>query len=280
MSGGLQYIGKYRLLKQLHASRTGEVWEARDDSANRRVVVKHPNRDFRKDRNEIASLKREYEVGSQMKHPNVVEVYDFNTFRGMPYVVMENFLAPNMKQAIRTDHNALQPYAIDIVRHAATGLSYFHRQGWVHCDIKPDNFLVDAEGMVKLIDYSIARKPSGMLSSLFGGSKRQGTRSYMAPEQIRGGAIDQRADIYCFGCTLFELSTGRLPFTGVSADELLTKHLKSPPPAPIACNDLITPEFSELILRLMAKDKQDRPQSIDEFLNSFRSMRVYRARKV
>lgn len=279
MSGGLQYIGKYRLLKQLHASRTGEVWEARDDQANRRVVVKYPNREHRKDRTEIAALKREFEVGSLMKHKYAIEVYEFSTFRGTPYVVMEHFLAPNMKQAIRADFKALYPHTTEIVRTAAEGLAFFHSQGWVHCDVKPDNFLVGEGGLTKLIDYSIARKPSGMLSSLFGG-KPQGTRSYMSPEQIRAGAIDQRADIYSFGCTLFELCTGRLPFTGVSADDLLTKHLKSPPPAPIACNELVTQEFSDLILQLMTKDRDKRPPSIDSFLNSFRSMRVFRARKV
>jgi eukaryotic-like serine/threonine-protein kinase len=279
VSGGLQYIGKYRLLKQLHASRTGEVWEARDDTANLRVVVKYPNRDFRKDRNEIASLKREFEVGSMMKHKNAIEVYEFSTFRGTPYVVMEHFLAPNMKQAIRTDHDALYPLATEIVQTAAEGLSFFHSQGWVHCDVKPDNFLVGEGGLTKLIDYSIARKPTGMLSSLFGG-KRQGTRSYMAPEQIRAAAIDQRADVYSFGCTLFELCTGRLPFTGVSPDELLTKHLKAPVPAAIAANELVTQEFSNLIGQLMAKERNDRPQSIDQFLNAFRNMRVFRARKV
>lgn len=279
MSGGLQYIGKYRLLKQLHASRTGEVWEARDDHANQRVVVKYPNRDFRKDRNEIAALKKEFEVGSLMKHKNVVEVYEFNTFRGTPYVVMEHFLAPNMRQAIRADHDALHGVTNDIVRSAAEGLAFFHSQGWVHCDVKPDNFLVDAQGFVKLIDYSIARKPTGLLGSLLG-SKRQGTRSYMAPEQIRAGSIDKRADIYCFGCTLFELSTGRLPYTGVSADDLLTKHLKSPIPSPMAYNDLITQEFSNLVVQLMAKDRNDRPQNIEQFLNAFHNMRVFRAKKV
>jgi serine/threonine-protein kinase len=279
VSGGLQYIGKYRLLKQLHASRTGEVWEARDDAANLRVVVKYPNRDFRKDRTEIAALKREYEVGSLMKHKYVIEVYEFSTFRGTPYVVMEHFLAPNMKQAIRADHEALYAVSTEIVRTAAEGLAFFHTQGWVHCDVKPDNFLVGEAGLTKLIDYSIARKPIGKLSSLFGG-KRQGTRSYMAPEQIRAGAIDQRADIYSFGCSMFELCTGRLPFTGVAADELLTKHLKAPVPAAIAANELVTQEFSNLVGQMMAKDREDRLQSIEQFLNVFRNMRVFRARKV
>ena len=109
-------------------------------------------------------------------------------------------------------------------------MQYLHEQGWIHRDIKPDNFLVNEEGDVKLIDFALAARERKGLGKLFGRTKVQGTRSYMAPEQIRGKGLDARTDIYSFGCMLYELVSGRLPFTGVSPEELLRKHLYAPIP--------------------------------------------------
>ena len=130
----------------------------------------------------------------------------------------------------------------------------------MHRDIKPDNFLVNDEGDVKLIDFALAQRIRTGLSKLFGGrTKVQGTRSYMAPEQIRGKALDARADIYSFGCMLYELVSGRLPFTGVSPEDLLRKHLHAPVPVLAGANKNITPDFSDLVGMMMAKDADQRP---------------------
>src|SRR5690606_33989896 len=114
-----------------------------------------------------------------------------------------------------------------IIREAAAGLAYVHSQGWIHRDVKPDNFLVNDEGHVKLIDFNIAIKKPGLLGKLLPTkSKVQGTQSYMSPEQIRGDNIDERADLYSFGCTLHELVCGKPPFTGTTTNDLLNKHLR------------------------------------------------------
>ncbi len=165
-----------------------------------------------------------------------------------------------------------------IIENAALGLEYFHSQGWIHRDIKPDNFMVDGEGNVKLIDFALAEKPRTGLAKLFGGKtkKIQGTRSYMSPEQIRGLSLDFRADIYSFGCTIHELVSGKVPFAAPSANELLQKHIGTPPPALEGIDHNVSKDFALLIRSCMAKRPQDRPESMEMFLTAFRSMKVFR----
>ena len=154
---------------------------------------------------------------------------------------------------------------------------HFNEQGFVHRDVKPDNFLVGDDGEVKLIDLALAVKARRGLARLFASrSKVQGTRSYMSPEQIRGAALDQRADVYSFACTVHELVSGRPPFTGTSSNELLNKHLKSPPPSLENFDRNVTPEFAKLVLRGLAKEPGKRPASVGEFLTEFRQCRVFK----
>jgi serine/threonine-protein kinase len=162
-----------------------------------------------------------------------------------------------------------------IVERAAMGLGHVHEQGWVHRDVKPDNFLVNEHDDLKLIDFALAEKKKTGFAKMFGGrSKVQGTRSYMSPEQIRGQALDHRADIYSLGCTIFEALAGRPPYTGTSTNDLLNKHLRNQPPSLEAINRNVTTEFSNLIKRTLAKEKEERPQSLIEFLRDMMSIRV------
>jgi serine/threonine protein kinase len=153
-----------------------------------------------------------------------------------------------------------------------------HEAGWIHRDVKPDNFLVADDGTLKLIDFAISAKQKSGLSAMFSFGKKvvQGTRSYMSPEQIRTQNLDGRADLYSFGCVVFELLSGKPPFTGTNADELLNKHLTAAIPNVQVQNDNVTPEFAEVLKRMMAKRREDRPASMWEFLKEFRSTRVFK----
>ncbi len=232
---------------------------------------------FRRDREQIGYMRREYLVGRSLVSPRVVQIESYDVDRGRPYLVMEWFAAPNMKHWIRQGTQSIAHLLEGILEHSAEGLEAFHKAGYVHRDVKPDNFLVSEEGEVKLIDFALAmpiRRGLQRLLSRMG--KLQGTRSYMAPEQIRRAAPDPRADLYSFACTIFELLAGRPPFTGTTANELLNKHLKAVPPPLQTAEPNVTAEFAQLIRRSMAKRPEERPQSMTDFLTDFRRGRMWR----
>jgi serine/threonine protein kinase len=227
---------------------------------------------------QVGYLRQEFRVGQQVKHPHTIEVYSFDIERGTPFLTMEWFPAPNLKRRIRTkeDRGKLLPLIPTIVDQAADGLGRMHTAGWVHRDIKPENFLVNDAGEVKLIDFGLAQRPTGWLAKLLPKPKIQGTPSYMSPEQIRCGALDQRADVYSFGCVLHELVAGAPPFTGSTQEELFGKHLKAAPPSLEAADNNVTNDFANLVRRCLSKDPAGRPASAQEVLEAFRKMRMYR----
>jgi serine/threonine protein kinase len=271
------FLGSYRLARLIRVGHTCQVWEAAKTDVKERFVLKVLRQDLRNDRQEIAALKNEFECGKSLKHKNIIKIHDFAVEGGAAFVVMEHFEHPNLKLWLR-EPQKIAYLSLKIIEQAAEALFYMHEQGWVHRDVKPDNFLVSNQGTVKLIDFAISIKQKSSLAAMFsfGGGKVMGTRSYMSPEQIRGKNLDARADIYSFGCVLFELMTAKCPFTGTTADELLAKHLTAPIPSIQVHNDNVTPEFAELVKKLMAKNPADRPASLWEFLKVFRSMRVFK----
>jgi serine/threonine protein kinase len=225
----------------------------------------------------IAMLRHELSVGRLMDHPRVMRIYELQTAHELPYLAMDFFGPANLRNMLAKGREALAPKMQKIIEQAAEGLGYFHRQGWLHRDIKPNNFLVNDAGDVKLIDFALATRQKGFLGRLFGGGKIQGTRSYMAPEQIRGKALDTRADIYSFGCMMFELLTGRLPFTGNTENELLNKHLRTAAPSAEDKNPNITNDCSQLIKRMLAKEPSKRPESMEEVLEGVKTGKVFRS---
>jgi serine/threonine protein kinase len=274
---GRDYLGTYRLVRLIRAGQTCQVWEALSDVDNARYALKALQPDYRDDRSEIAFLKHEFEVAKGFDHPNVIHVYEFSTDRQVPFLVLELGRGRNMKLIIRDQADQYLHMLPQIIEGCAEGLKYLHEQGWVHCDIKPDNYLLAENGDVKLIDFAIAqRQRSGLARLLTLRGKIQGTRSYMAPEQIRGKAPDLRTDIYSFGCSLYELLAGKPPFTGSTPAELLNKHLHAAIPVLAGANSNVTPGFSDLVAKMMAKDVSQRPRSMGDFLAEFKSIRVFR----
>lgn len=137
--------------------------------------------------------------------------------------------------------------------------------------------LVNAAGELKIIDFALAQRPPTGLAKLFRRrAKPQGTRSYMSPEQIRGLVLDARADIYSFGATAFELVTGRTPFKAGSSQELLAKHITEKPVSPQVYNPEVTKEFSELVLHMLAKKRDDRPKDFHQVLMKLRTIKVFK----
>src|SRR5436190_6124673 len=277
MSRPRDFLGPYRLVRLIRVGITTEVWEAAKTDDPTRYVLKVIKRD-KKDKEHIASLKNEYECGKSLKHKNIIKIYDFSSTPESTYLVMEYFEHENLKIQLRSGPQKVAHLSLKIIEQAAEALFYFNSEGWIHRDVKPDNFLVSDEGVVKLIDFAISTRQKSGLSSMFSFGKKavQGTRSYMSPEQIRNQNLDPRADIYSFGCSLFELLTGKPPFTGTNADELLNKHLTAPIPSVQVYNDNVTPEFANVIKKMMAKRREERHATFWEFLKEFRSTKVFK----
>lgn len=272
-------IGAYRVVRVIHAGVTSVVLEVADDVSHRRFAVKQLAADRCDDSSERRKFAFEARLGLELRHPNLIRVLEYVADRDQPYFVMEYFPAPNLKLPLVRPNVYPMPteHLHGIIRQAAAGLACMHDKGWVHRDVKPENILANRSGEVRVIDYTIAMRVRSGLSRLFAGKvPRQGTGTYMAPEQIRCESPAPTADIYSFGATCYELACGRPPFRADSQQELLSKHVREKPIPLKSRDERVTPEFSDAVMRMLRKDPAERFASLHEFLTTFRKIRIYR----
>jgi serine/threonine protein kinase len=254
------------------------VMEVVQDASQKRFALKQLLASRAEDRDERKVFDHEAKVGMEMRHPNLVRVHEYNRDPTQPYFVMDYFPGYHLKLPIARPSVYPMPKAQlhRILEQAATALAYMHDRGYAHRDVKPENILANKSGEVRVIDYALAQKPISGLRKLFGGKvARQGTPSYIAPEQIRCESPSPLADIYSYGITCYELACGRPPFRANSLQELLNKHLQERPLTLTTHNKLVTQEFNDLILKMLMKRPTDRLASLHEFLTRFRSIRIY-----
>jgi serine/threonine-protein kinase len=223
-------------------------------------------------------LFHEAQVGQRLSHPNIIKIISVVNDRDNPHFIMEFFPAGSVKlRIVRKQTDFLRERTLDILKQAATALAYMHAHGWVHRDVKPDNILANSAGEVRLIDFGLAARISKRRWFRRSRGRTVGTRSYMSPEQIRGAPLDGRADIYSFGVSAYEMVTGRPPFRGMTAQELLNKHVTEKPVSPQVHNPDVTDEFAALVLRMLAKKREERPKDFHEVLMQLRTMRVFKS---
>jgi eukaryotic-like serine/threonine-protein kinase len=270
-------VGRYRLLSKVGDGRSCQVWDAIDDGTGEHRALKILVDAYADDRSQVNLLRHEHSVGQGLNHPQIIRIYDFHATRNGVFLAMELFPAQNVKQLLLQDGvEGMAYYVPKIFEQAAAGLGYLHGQGWVHRDVKPDNFLMNRQGTVKLIDFALAERRKGALGKMLSGrSKVQGTRSYMSPEQIRGKGVDERSDIYGLACMMHELVAGKPPFTGANTEELLNKHLRNAPPPLEAAGRDVTTEFAELIRQMLSKDPAKRPQTMNDMIRLTRGMKMF-----
>ncbi len=283
-----EIIGGYRLIRHIATGMASQVWEVVEESSSRHFAMKLllPEK-IEKDEHRNQLL-HEAEVGLKMVHENVIRIVKVDKNPKNPFFVMEFFPSGSLKaRMMRVDEERkkkgeskeqefISERIQDVFKQVATGLAFMNAQNWVHRDVKPDNILVNGSGVAKLIDFAIAQKiPTGWWARTFWKKQKpQGTRSYMSPEQIRGEILDGRADMYSFACTAYEVLTGRPPFRGATAEDLLTKHLREKPVNPTVLNAEVTKEFGDLVMKMLAKKREDRPKDMHEVLMKMRGMRV------
>ena len=278
-----EQIGGYKIQNLLQTGQASQVYEVVEITSLRHFAMKILLPEKAKDPEQRRLLFYEAEVGKKLAHPNIIKILHVVRDPHHPFFVMEFFPSGSLRtrlQQVKNDPKMadfLRTNADKILKQAATGLAYMNASGWIHRDVKPANILANGLGEVRIIDFAIAYRPPKGLARLFHRkAKAQGTRSYMSPEQIRGHILDGRADIYSFGATVYEVLTGKPPFRGTSAQDLLEKHIKEKPVNPRQLNPDITEDFAALVLRMLEKKKEDRPHDFHEVLMAMRNMRVYK----
>jgi serine/threonine protein kinase len=276
-----QIIGGYRLVKLLGNGQTSQVWEVVEQTSHRHFAMKILAVEHAAKQESREALFHEAAVGIQMAHPNVIKIISVDKDKANPHYIMEFFPAGSLKaRLMKKDHDFLRKNMHSILKQGATSLAYVNASGWVHRDVKPDNFLVNAACELRLIDFALARRvqSDNFLNRLFRRKGNvQGTRSYMSPEQILGQPLDGRADIYSFAATMYELTTNRPPFRGDTQNELLRKHLSEKPLTPQSLNAELTDEFAKLVLKMLSKKREDRPESFHEVLMALNPMRIFKS---
>ncbi|WP_405392889.1 tetratricopeptide repeat protein [Streptomyces sp. NBC_01102] len=260
---------RYRLLDMIGRGGMGEVWRARDESLGRHVAVKclkpmGPPHDRSFTRILRERFRREARVAAALQHRGVTVVHDFGESEGgVLYLVMELLEGRNLSQLLEDNkqHPLPVPDVVDIAEQVADALGYTHQQGIVHRDLKPANIMRLDDGTVKICDFGIARlgHDIGFSSRLTGTGIAMGTPHYMSPEQISGGEVDHRSDLYSLGCVLYEIATGVPPFDLDDAWAVLVGH-RDTQPEPLRTHRAELPGFLDrVVLDLLAKTPGERP---------------------
>ncbi|MEV6304351.1 protein kinase [Actinoplanes sp. NPDC051861] len=249
---------RYELRSLLGRGGMAEVWEAYDRRLDRTVAVKMLRPDGAADPTFAARFDREARFAAGLSHPNIVAVYDFGAEDGVSYLVMELIRGRSLSQRLATGPLEFAE-AVRIAIQVCAALEAAARAGVVHRDVKPGNILITEGGQVKVCDFGIARVAGTAQADLTGSAQIMGTSSYMAPEQVTGGRIDARTDLYGLGCVLYAMLTGRPPFTGDSPFQIAWQHVEKPPPPATSLRQGVPADLERLLSDLLAKKPADRP---------------------
>lgn len=263
-----QVVGGCRLLRRLGAGALGVVYEAEQTSVSRRVAIKMLSSRAAAQPEVVARFQREARLSAAIQHPHVVGVYDCGVDRGVHYLIMEFVDGTTLaglaeeQEGGRLDPQAARGY----IRQCALALACIHGKDIIHRDIKPANILVGRDGVAKLADLGLAKQVDGSdANALTMQGTALGSPAYMPPEQIRSARdAGPTADIYALGASWYHIVSGRLPFSGRNATEVMVKVLREEPPSLAEVAPQVPPAMRRLIERMMAKDPAARPQSAEE----------------
>jgi beta-lactam-binding protein with PASTA domain/tRNA A-37 threonylcarbamoyl transferase component Bud32 len=260
--------GRYELDGIVGRGGMAEVFRGRDIRLDRIVGVKTLRDDLARDQTFQARFRREAQSAASLNHPSIVAVYDTGEDMvgniPVPYIVMEFVDGRTLRDLLRDDRRLLPERAAEITDGVLRALDYSHRNGIVHRDIKPGNVMLTRSGDVKVMDFGIARAVSDSQMTMTQTAQVIGTAQYLSPEQARGERVDARSDLYSTGCLLYELLTGRPPFTGDSPVAIAYQHVKEDPVPPSRVDPEVPPWADAIVLKAMEKNPADRYQSAGE----------------
>ena len=270
MAGEAIVGGRYEMDDLLGRGGMAEVRRAVDRRLGRPVAVKQLRTDLATDPTFQARFRREAQSAAGLNHPNIVAVYDTGeetdprTGTSIPYIVMELVEGPTLRDILRDGRKILPERALELTQGVLDALGYSHRAGIIHRDIKPANVMLTQTGVIKVMDFGIARAVADTSATMTQTAAVIGTAQYLSPEQARGETVDARSDIYSAGCLLYELLVGRPPFIGESPVSVAYQHVREAPVPPSQLDPVITPDIDAVTLKALAKDAADRYQSARE----------------
>lgn len=253
---------RYRIKKRIGGGGMANVYLANDIILNREVAIKVMRLEFANDQEFIERFDREAQAATSLSHPNIVNIYDVGEDNHILYMVMEYVDGPTLKEYIQQNGPIEVEKALDIMKQITSAISHAHAYNIVHRDIKPQNILIDRYGNVKVTDFGIAIALSA--TALTQTNSILGSVHYLSPEQARGGMATKKSDIYSLGIVLFELLTGRLPFSGQSPISIALKHLQNDTPSIKRFNPDIPQSVENIVLKATTKDPFHRYRNVQE----------------
>jgi eukaryotic-like serine/threonine-protein kinase len=250
-------LDHYRIEGVAARSGMASIFRGTDMRTGRQVAIKVPHPEMESDVVLFERFQREDEIGRKLDHPGVVKVYGDDD-RSRLYMVME-WVDGRLLRQILNDQKPLPPdRAVRIATGIAEALDYIHTHGVVHRDLKPENIMVDSQDNIKLIDFGIASNQGARRLTFAKFSQTMGTPDYISPEQVRGKRGDPRSDIYALGVMLYEMLTGKVPFSGPNPFAVMNDRLLNNPVPPRELNPEISPQLQEVIYRALERDPRNR----------------------
>ncbi len=253
--------GRYRLLRRIGSGGMADVWLAEDPHLQRRVALKILHGRFAQDREFVERFRREAEHAAGLSHPNIVAVFDRGDVDGTYYIAMQMLDGRSLKELI--DQGLTPEQSVGLIRQVLEGAGYAHRHGVVHRDLKPQNVIVDDEGVATVTDFGIARAGASEITQA---GSVMGTPHYLSPEQAQGQAVTAVSDLYSVGVMLYEALAGRVPFEADSAVAIAMKQVSHTPQRPSSINPAVSPALDAVVMRALEKDPGQRFQSAEAFI--------------
>jgi len=267
-------LGRYQIVARLGRGGMADVYKGFQPSLDRYVAIKVLHPSMVEEAEFVQRFQREAKNVARLRHPNIIQVFDYDNQGDIYYMVMEFLDGPTLKAALEEVHRRREEMpllvALRIVSDVGAALAYAHEMGVVHRDVKPANIMLDRSGRVILTDFGVAKMLTGTKVTVTG--TVLGTPAYMSPEQGSGEPGDSRSDIYSLGVVLFELATGRLPYDADTPLAVLLKHAHDPLPIPRSVNPDIPESVERLILRSLAKDPADRYPTVQAMLDDIAAL--------
>lgn len=259
-----QKIGKYKVLREIGKGGMGIVYKGFDTATQKNVAIKVLPATM-VDHSTVERFHREVQAMSKLRHPNLVELYDYGMTKGQHYFAMEFIDGESLKTFMKHKGLLSVKEAIAIIYQVLQALECIHKEGMIHRDIKPSNIMITQNGCAKLMDFGLVHIPG--LTRVTVEGTALGTAEYMSPEQISGEGVDTRSDIYSFGIMMYEMLRGNPPFTGKNFQSILMKHKHDVPPPVNEFRRQISPELAQIVSKAMQKDISQRYQRVGELID-------------